>query len=80
VEELKRKIVEATEKIEVEVVKHEICENKRLGVQKNVDELRSMKEKCYEVSLDCAKSLNVIPSFWNIKERDKSLCVLPSIS
>jgi predicted RNase H-like nuclease (RuvC/YqgF family) len=54
VEELKRKIVEATEHFEVEVVKHEICEIERLRAQKNVDELRSTKEKCYEVSLDCA--------------------------
>jgi hypothetical protein len=39
------------------VVKHEICEIERLRAQKNVDELRAVKEKCYEVSLDCAKSL-----------------------
>jgi DNA repair exonuclease SbcCD ATPase subunit len=57
VQELKRKVAEATEKIEVEVVKHEICEIERLRAQKNVDELRAPKEKCYGVSLECAKSL-----------------------
>jgi hypothetical protein len=57
VQELKRKVVEATKKIEVEVVKHEICEIKRLRAQKNADELRAAKEKCYEVFLECAKSL-----------------------
>jgi hypothetical protein len=57
VQELKRKVAEATEKFEVEVVKHEICEIERLRAQKNADELRSPKEKCYEVSLECAKSL-----------------------
>ena len=57
VEELKRKVAEATKKFEVEVVKHEICEIERLRAQKNVDELHATKEKCYEVSLDCAKSL-----------------------
>jgi hypothetical protein len=57
VQELKRKAVEATEKFEVEVVEHEICEIKRLRAQKNADELRAAKVKCYEVSLECAKRL-----------------------
>jgi hypothetical protein len=57
IEELKRKVVEATEKFEVEVVKHEICEIKRLRVQKKADELRDAKQKCYETPLACAKSL-----------------------
>jgi hypothetical protein len=57
VEELKRKDAEESKKFEVEVVKHEICEIKRLRVQKNADELRATKAKCYEVSLDCTKSL-----------------------
>jgi hypothetical protein len=55
VQELKRKVVEATEKFEV--VKHGICEIERLRAQKNADELRATKEKCYKVSLECAKSL-----------------------
>jgi predicted RNase H-like nuclease (RuvC/YqgF family) len=57
VEELKRKVAEATEKIEVEVMKHEICEIKRSRAQKNADELRASKERCYEISLECAKKL-----------------------
>ena len=56
-EELKRKVAETTKKFEVEVVKHEICEIKRSRAQKNADELRASKEKCYEVSLECAKNL-----------------------
>jgi hypothetical protein len=48
VQELKRKIAEATENFEVEVVKHEICEIERSRAQKNVDELHVGKEKCYE--------------------------------
>jgi hypothetical protein len=43
VQELKRKVVEATENFEVEVVKHEICEIERSRVQKNVNELRAAK-------------------------------------
>jgi hypothetical protein len=57
VQELKRKVAEATESFEVEVVKHEICEIERSRAQKNVDELRVAKEKCYKISMECAKNL-----------------------
>jgi hypothetical protein len=57
VEELKKKVAEAAEKFEVEAVKHEICENERSRAQKNCNELRASKEKCYEISLECAKKL-----------------------
>jgi hypothetical protein len=57
VEELKKKVAEATEKFEVEVVKHEICEIERSRAQKNADEFRASKEKYYEISLECAKKL-----------------------
>jgi hypothetical protein len=57
VEELKKKVAEDVEKFEVEGVKHEICEIKRSRAQKNYDELRDSKEKCYEISLECAKKL-----------------------
>jgi hypothetical protein len=57
VQELKSKIAEATENFEVEVVKHEICEIERSRAQKNVDELRAGKEKCYEIFIECAKNL-----------------------
>jgi hypothetical protein len=57
VEELKRKVAEATEKFEVEVVKHEICEIEKSRAQKNADELHASKERCYEISLECARKL-----------------------
>jgi hypothetical protein len=58
VQELRRKVVEATENFEVEVVKHEICEIERSRAQKNVHKLRAAKEKCcYEISMECAKNL-----------------------
>jgi hypothetical protein len=60
VEELKRKVAEAIEKFEVEVVKHEICEIKRSRAQKNADELHASKERCYEISLECARKLKDI--------------------
>jgi hypothetical protein len=57
VEELTRKVAEATEKFEVEAVKHEICEIERSRAQGNADELRASKERCYEISLECTKKL-----------------------
>jgi hypothetical protein len=56
-QELKKKVAEATENSNVEVVKHEICEIKRSRAQKNVDELRAAKEKCYDMAMECAKNL-----------------------
>jgi hypothetical protein len=56
VEELKRKVAEGTEKFEVEAVKNEICEIERSRAQKNADELRASKEKCYEISLECDRN------------------------
>ena len=57
VQELKRKVAEATENFDVEVVKHEICEIERSRAQKNVDELCVGKEKFYEISMECATNL-----------------------
>jgi hypothetical protein len=57
VEDLKKKLVEMNEKFEVTNAKHEISEIERLRVQKNVEELRDSKERCYEISLECAKTL-----------------------
>jgi hypothetical protein len=39
------------------VVKHEICEIKKSRAQKNADELRATKEKCYEISMECVENL-----------------------
>jgi hypothetical protein len=57
VQELKKKVAETIENFEVEVVKHEICEIERSRAQKNVDELHATNEKCYEISMECAKNL-----------------------
>jgi hypothetical protein len=60
VEELKKKVAEAAEKFEVKAVKHEICEIERSRALKNCNELQASKEKCYEISLGCAKKLKDI--------------------
>jgi hypothetical protein len=57
VEDLKKKIAETNENFEVAMAKHEISEIEKSRAQKNVEELRDSKERCYEVSLECAKNL-----------------------
>jgi hypothetical protein len=39
------------------MVKHEISEIQKSRAQKNVEELCDSKERCYEISLECAKNL-----------------------
>jgi chromosome segregation ATPase len=56
-QELKKKVAKATENFNVEVARHEIGEIERSRTQKNVDELRAAKEKCYEIAMECAKNL-----------------------
>jgi hypothetical protein len=45
------------ENFEVAKAKQEISEMEMARVQKNIEELRDSKEKCYEVSINCAKKL-----------------------
>jgi hypothetical protein len=57
VEDLKKKLAEMNENFDVAKAKQEISEMERVMVQKNIEELRDSKEKCYEVSMECAKKL-----------------------
>jgi Na+/phosphate symporter len=57
VEHLKKRLVEMNENFEVAKAKQEISEMERSRVQKNVEELRDVKERCYETSIECAKKL-----------------------
>jgi hypothetical protein len=57
VEDLKKKLAKTREIFEVAKANHEISEIERLRVQKNVEELHDSKERCYEISLECAKTL-----------------------
>jgi hypothetical protein len=54
---LKKKLAEMNENFKVAKAKQEIREMERSRVQKNVEELRDSKERCYETSLECAKKL-----------------------
>jgi chromosome segregation ATPase len=57
VKDLNKKLAEMNENFEVAKAKQEISEMERSRVQKNVEELRDSKEKCYETSIECMKKL-----------------------
>jgi hypothetical protein len=57
VEGLQKKLVESNENIEVAKVKQEISEWSNARLEKNVEELRESKERCFEKSLDCVRKL-----------------------
>jgi predicted RNase H-like nuclease (RuvC/YqgF family) len=57
VQELEKKLGEATENFNLELTKREISDIEQLRVQKNVEELRQAKEECYNVATECAKNL-----------------------
>jgi hypothetical protein len=57
VEDLKKKLAETRKTIEVAMVKHEISKIEKSRAQKNAKELHDSKERCYKISLECAKNL-----------------------
>jgi hypothetical protein len=57
VENLQKKLAEANENFEVSKVKQEISEWSNARLEKNVEELRESKERCFEKSLDCVSKL-----------------------
>jgi hypothetical protein len=52
-----KKLAEANENFEVARVKQEISEWSNARLEKNVEELREFKERCFEKSLDCVRKL-----------------------
>ena len=57
VENLQKKLAEANENFELAKVKQEISEWSNARLEKNVEELRESKERCFEKSLDCVRKL-----------------------
>jgi hypothetical protein len=57
VQELEKKLGEATENFNVELTQHEISYIERLRTQKNDKELCQAKEEYYNVATECAKNL-----------------------
>jgi hypothetical protein len=54
---LEKKRDEATENFNMEQSKCKISDTKRLGVQNNVEELRQVKEECYNIVIQCSDKL-----------------------
>jgi hypothetical protein len=55
IEDLQRQLAEAKEKCALEEANLEISEYWKNHLEKNVEELRTSKERCFEKSLDCVK-------------------------
>jgi hypothetical protein len=57
IEDLQKKLAEANENFEVAKASREISEWSNTRLEKNVEELRESKERCFEKSLDCVRKL-----------------------
>jgi chromosome segregation ATPase len=57
VEELQKKLAEANENCAVAKASKEISEWTQARLEKNIEELRESKKRCFEKSLDCVKNL-----------------------
>jgi hypothetical protein len=57
VEDLQKQLAEAKENCEVVKASQEISEWWKARLEKNIEELRESKERCFEKSLDCVKNL-----------------------
>jgi hypothetical protein len=57
IEDLQKKLAEANENFAVAKASQEISEWSKTRLEKNVEELRESKERCFEKSLNCVKKL-----------------------
>jgi cell division septum initiation protein DivIVA len=57
IEDLRKKLTEANENCALAKASQEISEWSTTRLEKNVEELRESKERCFEKSLDCVKKL-----------------------
>jgi hypothetical protein len=64
IEDLRKQLAEAKEKCVVAEAKRGISENWTNQLEKNVEEFRTSKERCFEKSMDCVKKIKT--SFANM--------------
>jgi hypothetical protein len=64
VEDLRRQLAEANEKCALAQANQEISEYWKNKIEKNVEELRESKEKCFGKSLNCVKKFKT--SFYKV--------------
>jgi hypothetical protein len=57
IEDLRKQLVRAKEECTLEETKREISEQLANHLEKNVEELRASKKKCYEKSIECVKKI-----------------------
>jgi hypothetical protein len=57
IEDLRKKLAEANENFAVANASQEISEWSKTRLEKNVEDFRESKERCFEKSLDCVKKL-----------------------
>jgi predicted nucleic acid-binding Zn-ribbon protein len=57
IEDLRKKLAEANENFALAKASQEISEWSKVRLEKNVEELRESKERCFEKSLDCVRKL-----------------------
>jgi hypothetical protein len=57
IEDLRKQLARAKEEYTVEETKREISEQWANHLEKNVEELRASKRKCYEKSIECVKKI-----------------------
>jgi hypothetical protein len=57
IEDLRRQLAEAKEKCALAEANQEISDYWKNYIEKNVEELRTSKERCFEKSLDCVKKI-----------------------
>jgi hypothetical protein len=57
IEDLRRQLAEAKEKCALAKANQEISEYWKNHLEKNVEELRTSKERCFEKSLDCINKI-----------------------
>jgi Ribonuclease G/E len=64
IEDLRKQLAEAKEKCAVAEAKRGISKHWTNHLEKNVEELRTSKERCFEKSMDCVKKIKT--SFANV--------------
>jgi hypothetical protein len=64
IEDLRKQLFEAKEKCVVGEAKREISDQRTKYLEKNIEELRISKEKCFEKAMDCVKRIKI--SFANV--------------
>jgi hypothetical protein len=64
IEDLRRQLAEAKENCALAQANQEISDNYKNKLEKNVEELRESKERCFEKSLDCVKKLKLASPKW----------------